>query len=337
MFLVAKITHIFSFSDFVENVKSLDNLLSVQGYESLKTEFVIRKKQLDRNVIHSSLWNFVSAILSLLDLLYKDVLHQKNHTLTLKTSMPPKNSSTIDSLLMGDDIGLSIDQISVVTRSLHFVVRLGICSNLAESVGIPLQNKSKTQNFVPEDWLTVSNFSASTEDNGFMLSACVMVVIKLFLVADIKTLVIKTSLNDILAGLFSIIYVSSSIERMTMLLYNGNCCNSEIELQTQSDEKSATGAYSDIKQVENVFSPDADSWQNLSCFDCLSKDKNIKVAKFAELFEFILLDVSHDDIIRELLVLHAGIQTLNKVCHLQIISPIRCTCILLYVVEIYGL
>ncbi|KAK7483036.1 hypothetical protein BaRGS_00025699 [Batillaria attramentaria] len=278
------------------NLDTLNRHLCDSRYDHLRDALLtVEKHFFPPSITRSTEWNFVSTILQLLYILtvsskrkdVEDSMHNPPETAAegmKDLNLKPKRPQDAPPL---SNTALSLTQINLVRNGLQFVARLGLCPNLNQGVGIPLQHRSKLLSAS-----SIAEVCTDSPDEGAMskrqkLCICISVLTLLLDVKDLGFLVTSAHLNDLLAGLLQLVYAYPASGKDTKILPGKNQ-EAEGLVRTSKEEGETNAVSADPGSHKIMGLPvDADYYRN-----CLSK---------------VLSSVNPNLIIRELMVLQAGI------------------------------
>ena len=156
-------------------------------------------------------WQFVSAILQLLHLL-SSLLPKAASPNSMKMTTSAVAPAGADKPRRPQDApplprcALSVTNINTVRKALQFVACLGISPNLSPGVGIPLQHRSKFLTLAPLSVTALAEIDVSSESRKARLSVCTLVLAELLKVAELRSVIVSAHLNDMLAVLLQLIY-----------------------------------------------------------------------------------------------------------------------------------
>ncbi|XP_076469852.1 transport and Golgi organization protein 6 homolog [Babylonia areolata] len=303
-----------------QNLERLDRKLCDTQFLSLSANL---KERITNSDVPgaSSEWKYVNKILQLLHLLSQALFKQDSDSSSMETvagaGSKPKRPQDAPPLTKA---ALSVGHLSTVRNALQFITSLGICPNLAPGVGIPLQHRSKLITLAPLDAATVADISQSSESNRARLSVCVSVLAEMLKVDELRSIVLSTHLNDILAALLQLLHTVPSTEKMSFKQKESqtetakqdpqNASKSPTMISPQQLQSCANSKPRSVASDGTADSvpPACEKTERDMTKVCASAAGDVMTTvNYREILEKVMDSVSQPTLIRELMVLQAGV------------------------------
>ena len=327
-----------------QNLHNFKARLSCDQFHCLDTALKETPRELISDVLSTAVeWQFVSTILQLLHLLASllpkaaatSSTEVDPDTAALAGKEKPKRPQDAPPLTR---CALSVTHINTVRKALQFVACLGICPNLSSGVGIPLQHRSKLVTLAPLSVATLAETGVSSESRQARLSVCALVFAELLRVTELQSIVVGTHLNDLLAALLQLIYSdpvagekskvsqaeeTKNVASKTTPEGHGHVDQGKMAISTEKDEFESNALPKKVKkdfvgteEVETCVSETAEHITDVKTrLFPLTDPRQL----YRQTVETVLSVVSHDLLIRELMVLQAGVSMRVQVNILQCI------------------
>ena len=321
-----------------QSLDSFNAKLSGDQFHCLAAALKETPRQLFCNATSTAVeWRFVSAILQLLHLLSsllpKAVSPNSMELTTIEVAPPgaekPRRPQDAPPL---PRCALSVTHINTVRKALQFVACLGISPNLSPGVGIPLQHRSKFLTLAPLSVTALAEIDISSESRKARLSVCTLVLAELLKVAELQSVIVSAHLNDMLAALLQLIYSdpaageksnislaeeTKNVRSRTTVDGLGCVDEGKMEIPVVKDcatEKDNCESNALPKMVNNdSVSTEKTGTNTNKRTECVS-DSETRLSPSTDpkqlhrqTVENLLSVVSHDLLIRELMVLQAGV------------------------------